>query len=53
MSQVTLATCHHGVRAACVGAGGGEVIEELLFHEALIDGREFQGILGIFVGIYG
>mmetsp|Transcript_43470 Transcript_43470/g.94443 ORF Transcript_43470/g.94443 Transcript_43470/m.94443 type:complete len:297 (+) Transcript_43470:328-1218(+) len=40
----TLATCHHGVRAACVGAGGGEVIEELLFHEALIDGREFQGI---------
>mmetsp|Transcript_23802 Transcript_23802/g.38772 ORF Transcript_23802/g.38772 Transcript_23802/m.38772 type:complete len:295 (-) Transcript_23802:744-1628(-) len=40
----TLAPRHHGIQAAGVGTGGGEVIEEFLFHEALIDGRELQGI---------
>lgn len=43
--QGTLTTRHHSSTATFVGALCGEVIKELLFHEALIDRWEFQGVL--------
>lgn len=43
--QGALTTRNHGVTATFVRAMLAEMIKELVFHEALVDGGELQGIL--------